>query len=300
MTSYGSYGQERDEQRQKEIQKEYGRRKRFIRNSIIGALASIPVVIALAVYTIFMTSVTVEPGTEVVLVDRPWFFGHEGVRPEPLREGRKLIFRSTDYKVVRVTPYAIPSNFDDLASSDNVLLDFQSTTIVQVTDSVQLVQKFGDKWYENNLDSPYRSVVRDAVKAHSMSATMSSVATAQNMDVEITKTLMKLVEEKKIPVRIVEHSLGRAKPNTEVLTQMNLTAQEQQRKKTIIAATAAENAREEQERSKARADKAYRDAMNLSPESFIQLEIARRYSEACAESTCIITTGANPPGIVTK
>lgn len=88
-------------------------------------------------------------------------------------------------------------------------------------------------------------------------------------------------------------SLGRAKPNNDVLEQMNKTAAEQQRERTMIAATAAEKQREQEQKAKAAADNAYRNAMAMSPEQFIQLEYIRRMSEACSKSTCVI----GQPGI---
>ena len=68
---------------------------------------------------------------------------------------------------------------------------------------------------------------------------------------------------------------------------------EQQRERTMIAATAAEKQREQEQKAKAAADNAYRNAMAMSPEQFIQLEYIRRMSEACSKSTCVI----GQPGI---
>ena len=102
------------------------------------------------------------------------------------------------------------------------------------------------------------------------------------------KELKAKIADEKLPVVILNVSLGRAKPNPNVLAQMNETAQQEQRKKSLFAATDAEKQRELEQTAKARADNAYRNAMSLSPEQFIQLEAIKRYSEACAKSTCVI------------
>ena len=126
-----------------------------------------------------------------------------------------------------------------------------------------------------------------------MTEMMSDPNVAQQVDDQVTNKIRELVKEQKLPIEIMNISLGRAKPNDDVLVQMNKTAAEQQRERTMIAATAAEKQREQEQKAKAAADNAYRNAMAMSPEQFIQLEYIRRMSEACAKSTCVI----GQPGI---
>jgi regulator of protease activity HflC (stomatin/prohibitin superfamily) len=191
---------------------------------------------------------------------------------------------------VNVTPQSTHVSFDDFSSHDNILLDFETTIQFQYTDSVKLIEKFGEQWFANNVARQYGAIVREAVKKRTMSDMMSDVNTATELDAEVTAALEKHIKEQGLPVRIIGVSLGRAKPNANVLAQMNETAAQQQRQKTLDAATEAENRREKEQIAKAKADNAYRNAMGLNPEEFVQLEKIKRYSEACmkAGNVCVI------------
>lgn len=265
---------------------------------IVGLIA----IGAFITWAFFMETITVEPGQERVIVDKPYFFGNEGVRQEPLRDGRMLVFKTTGSYPVTMTPQSVHVAFDDLSSADNILLDFESTIQYQFTDSVDLIKNFGEGWFRNNVERQYMSIVRDVVKTKTMSEMMSNPQAASEVDKLITDELKKLVLENKIPLKIIGVSLGRAKPNANVLAQMNDTAAQQQRQKTLVAATAAEADREKEQIAKAKADNAYRNAMNLTPEMFIELEKIKRYAEACAKpgNTCIIDAANSRPNVLVK
>lgn len=243
-------------------------------------------------FAITLHTETVEPGHHGVIVDKPYTFGHEGVRDQPLTDGRIMLFRTSSLIPIVMTPQTIPVKFDDLSSADNILLDFEAGIQYQFTDAVVLVRKFGKDWFRNNIEQPFRQVVRDAVKKKTMTQMMSDVQAAADVDKEITDALTKMIVELKLPVRIANVSLGRAKPNDNVLAQMNETAAQQQRQKTLVAATAAEGDREKEQIAKAKADNAYRNAMGLSPDMFIKLEEIKRFSEACMKgNTCVVSVG---------
>lgn len=247
-------------------------------------------------WAFFMHTEVVEPGFELVVVDKPYFFGHEGVRPETIKEGRKLLFKTSTTIEVPVTPQSLTVAFNDFSSRDSILLDFESTIQYRIIHPIQLVTKFGTAWFENNLKSQYTSIVREAIKLQTMGDMMSSPTAAVSVDEEITTKLVALVKNSGMPIEITGVSLGRAKPNETVLTQMNETAAEQQRKLTLIAATEAEGERKKEQVAKADADNAYRNAMGLSPSMFIQLEQIKRYAEACtkAGNVCVIGAGNTP------
>jgi hypothetical protein len=258
---------------------------------VIAALSVAALAIIGFVFTwiFFMHTEVVEPGQHGVIVDKPYFFGHSGVRDEVLKDGRILLFRTSSLTAVRMTPQGVQVQFDDLSSADNILLDFESTIQYQFTDAVSLVKNFGTQdWFAANVERQYMSIVREAVKKKTMTQMMSDVAAANDVDSEVTLALQKLVIESKLPLKIIGVSLGRAKPNANVLAQMNETAAQQQRKKTLIEAEAAEIQRKKEQVAKADADNAYRNAIGLSPEQFIQLEQIKRFSEACSKSTCVI------------
>lgn len=259
--------------------------------ALIG-LGIIAVAVMLLVWVFGTHAESVEPGQHAVLNDKPIFWGHEGVRHEALTEGRMLVWDSTTSTKVSMLPEAFHVKFDDLSSSDNILLDFDSTIQLQVTDAVVLTKNFGKEWVNSNVTRQYMSVVREQVKQKTMPQMMSDVAAAVEVDAKVTEGLQKIIKDSGLPVRVLGVSLGRAKPNENVLLQMNETAAQQQRSLSLVAATAAEKQRELEQIAKARADNAYRNAMNLSPDQFVQLESIRRYSDACGKSPhCIVTSG---------
>jgi regulator of protease activity HflC (stomatin/prohibitin superfamily) len=257
---------------------------------LASGLAIVAGAIAFVTWLLFMTTITVEPGHEQVIVDKPYFFGHEGVRPEPMKEGRILIFKTTTAYDVNMMPQSAHVAFDDFSSQDNILLDFETTIQFRYTSSVALISKFGEQWFANNVSRQYGAIVREAVKKRTMAEIMSSPTAAAEVDTEVTAALIAHVKNIGLPLEIMGVSLGRAKPNADVLKQMNETAAQQQRQKTLVAATAAEGDREKEQIAKAKADNAYRNAMGLDPHMFLQLEAIKRYSEACqkAGNTCII------------
>lgn len=266
------------------------RSKGLTKGKIIAMVLAITAVLGFfTTWALFMHTAVVNPGHQLVVNDKPYFFGRDGVRPEPITEGRVLLFNTSSAEVVRMTPQSTPIVIDDFSSKNNILLDFGTTIQWRVEDSVALVKNFGvEDWFKNNLHNQYLAIVRDAVKRRTMEEMMSDPNAATEVDNEITAGVRKLVADEKLPIVVLNVSLGRAKPNPNVLEQMNQTAQQEQRKKSLFAATDAEKQREQEQIAKARADNAYRNAMSLSPEQFIQLEAIKRFSEACEKSTCVI------------
>lgn len=271
----------------------------FIIAMVLAAVTVLVVAFSFISWLFFMESVTVQPGEEAVLVDRPYFFGQEGVRKEVLREGRELIWVTTDAIKVNKLPESKPVPLDDFSSSDNILLDFETSIQLRVVDSRDLIQNFGAEWFNNNVRPQYISIVREAVKKRSMSDMMSNPAVAAQVDAEVTRGLEQLIRTNRIPVQIINVAMGRAKPNKSVLDQMNETAAQQQRNKTLIAATAAEVQRKEEQKAKAEADNAYRMEMKLDTREFVQLQTAKIYADACKEAkNCVFSANGQSPVMV--
>ncbi len=237
-----------------------------------------------------------EPGKEAVLVDQPWVFGEGGVRNDTVKGGtREYTWLSTKDIAVIVTPQQRQINFDDFASKDNILLDFSASIQYRITNPPVMVKEFGDNWFENNLAAQFTAIVRDQVKANSMTDLMSNPATAKNVDDKVTDAVNALVKENKIPIQVINVTLGRARPNENVLAQMNDTAAQQQRVKTLTAAVLAEEERKKEQEAKADADNAYRAKMGLTPEQYLVREIAEINATACREAKggcTVVPTGS--------
>jgi regulator of protease activity HflC (stomatin/prohibitin superfamily) len=159
-----------------------------------------------------------------------------------------------------------------------------------------MMRDFGPEWWKNNLERPYFSSVREEIKHRSMKDMMSSTVAGKEVDDALTKALEAKVAELKLPVRIVEINLGRAKPNAKILEQMNDTAAEQQRLLTLEQSRLAEVKRAEQQNAKAIADNAYRNKIGLNVSEFVQLQLADKQIDACrAAKECVLL----PPGTAT-
>ncbi len=113
----------------------------------------------------------------MVINDKP-----SGVRKEPVKEGRILLWDTSSVVDITTVPTNIGVDFDDISSQDNILLDFATTLQFQINDPVKLVSNFGVNWFENNVKPQYATIVRDAVKARTMSQLMSDPDTAANVD----------------------------------------------------------------------------------------------------------------------
>lgn len=240
------------------------------------------------------TVVSPDVGFEAVLVDRPYVFGDGGVRLNDVRKpGRTYTWFSTQKIYVPTTPQTIKVAFQDYSSKDNILLDFETAIQYRITNSPRLLSTKGLEWFENNIHAQYAAIVRDQVKRHDMTSMMSDPATAADIDNAVTEAIRKEVKEQQIDVEIVSISLGRAKPNQNVLEQMNLTAAQQQRVKTLKEATSAEEQRKLEQEAVAAADNAYRNKMDLSPQQYLDKQLAEIAAEACKQAkACYIL----PPG----
>jgi regulator of protease activity HflC (stomatin/prohibitin superfamily) len=237
-------------------------------------------------------SVAPDAGHEVVLVEKPMFFGHGGIDPEPVRTGRSFVAATTDGIDVNMQPLAFQQDLPDTMTADGVPVSFHAIMNIRVTDSVKLISQFGPNWYANNLDAPFMSLVRQQVRQHGMNEVAISASAIDSIDAEITKGLNSFITAKRLPVELITLTIGRAIPPDAVKNQRIETATQEQRIQTEQQKKLAEDARAQSEQSRAKADNAYREAMQLSPEQFIQLETVKMMERACGNGNCTFV----PPG----
>src|SRR6516162_10341210 len=138
-----------------------------------------------------------DAGYEVVLVKKPWFFGHGGVVDTPVSTGRTYAALSTQGILVYMQPKKFDTEMDDTMTSDGVPISFHAIVVLQVTDSVVLIRDFGPNWYENNLLEPFKTMVRQAVRKHGMNETAISTTALDDIDAEIHDALVAFIAEKK-------------------------------------------------------------------------------------------------------
>src|SRR4029077_2424256 len=101
-----------------------------------------------------------DAGHEVVLVDKPWFFGHGGVESESVKTGRTYTALSTEGIVLYMQPQKLESELPDTMTQDGVPITFHAIMVLQVVDSVSLIKNFGPEWYKNNMEEPFKTMIR--------------------------------------------------------------------------------------------------------------------------------------------
>lgn len=233
------------------------------------------------------------PGTEAVIVKKPVFFGHGGVDSEPVSTGLSFIAMSSFPVYVSRQPQQFTIHFEDIMSSDGVPLDFDAALRLQVLDSVQLIKQFGVDWYKNNVELEFANRVRQAVRKHGMNETAISTSAIDAIDTEISTEMTNYFNQAKLPIALVQVTVGKANPPDSIKHQRIETATEQQRIKTEEQRKLAEDIRKKAEESRALADNIYRQKMELSPMQFLQLETIKMQRKACEKGGCTFIVGGN-------
>jgi len=239
-----------------------------------------------SLFVLFLTgcrSYAPDAGHEIVLVKKPYFFGHGGVDSDPVKTGRSYAALSTEGVDVYMQPQKFETELPDTMTSDGVPITFHAIMILQVTDSVDLIRNFGPDWYKNNMEEQFKTMVRQAVRKRGMNETAISTTALDLIDAEIHDQLVQFIADKKIPVRLVTMTVGKANPPDSVRDQRIATATQEQRINTEKQRKLAEDQRMLAGQSRAAADNAYREAMHLSPEQFIQLETIKMQEAVCGE-----------------
>ena len=252
--------------------------------------------VLIAVSTAACSTYAPDAGHEIVLIEKPWLFGHGGVNPDPVRTGRTYAALSTEGVLVSMQPRKYETEMHDTMTADGVPISFHAITVLQVTDSVTLIRNFGPLWYENNLEEPFKTMVRQAVRKRGMNETAISTTALDAIDGEIRDNLEKFIGEKKLPVKLVTMTVGRANPPDAIKNQRIETAAQEQRIQTEIQIKNAEVQRKAAEEARAAADNAYRQAIGLSPEQYVQLKRVEMEQRVCADAKCtfIENAGAMP------
>lgn len=232
------------------------------------------------------SSYSPDAGHEVVMVEKPMFFGHGGVDSDPVKTGRTFGALTTDGIDVYMQPQKFDTELPDTMTSDGVPITFHAIMVVQVTDSVSLIKNFGPEWYKNNLEEQFKTMIRQAVRKRGMNETAISTTALDSIDSEIKDSLLKFIVDKGLPVKLVTMTVGKANPPDAIKNQRIETAAQEQRVQTEKQIKLAEDQRKSAEESRAIADNAYRQAIGLSPEQYVQLKKIEMESRVCADGKC--------------
>ncbi len=241
-----------------------------------------------------------DAGHQAVWVEKPILFGHGGVDQSPVLPGREFGALTSDAIDVNMLPQRVDMEFDDMMTKSGVPVSFHVVATFTVTDSVKLVSRFGadreDKggwgFWERNIDQPLRTAVRDSVKQRDMQEMAISQTAADAVGAEVSGAAIKIVQQTGVPILFSAINVGRVNPPDAIKNQRIETAAQEQRAITEQQTKLAEDQRKAAEQSRAAADNAYREAMQLSPDQFLQLERIKMQRDVCAHgSTCTFFVG---------
>jgi len=164
-----------------------------------------------------------------------------------------------------------------------------------------LIKNFGPNWYQNNLEEQFKTMVRQAVRKRGMNETAISTTALDAVDAEIRDALKAFIKEKGLPIQLVTMTVGRANPPDAIKNQRIETATQEQRIQTEQQTKLAEVQRKSAEEARAAADNAYRQAIGLSPEQYVQLKRIEMENRVCADGKCtFIENGGAVPAFSVK
>jgi regulator of protease activity HflC (stomatin/prohibitin superfamily) len=237
-----------------------------------------------------------DAGHEVVLIEKPMIFGHGGVDPQPVTTGRTFAAITTDGVDVYMQPQRYEQELDDTMSADGVPLGFHAIINLQVTNSVTMVKNFGPNWYKNNVEQEFAQQVRQAVRKRGMNEVAINTSAIDAVDSEVEAGMSAYLIAKGLPVKLITMTVGRANPPDAIKNQRIETAAQEQRVQTEKQIAQAEEQRKNAETARAAADNAYRQAIGLTPEQYVQLKRIEMEVKVCSEGKCtfIENAGAMP------
>jgi regulator of protease activity HflC (stomatin/prohibitin superfamily) len=215
----------------------------------------------------------VNANEEGVFIKKPYFFGKGGVYEKPLTQGSEWRVFSTDFIKFVMSPEQYEEGFEDLVAKDNNLINTTAYLTLQIEAgrTPELLKKFGETWYRNNVQETFRKITRDKLCEYGMFELTTNRQVYAEINADIDKSLRLYFAERGLPVVIKSVVISRAQPSKGVLEEIDRTGVQMQAELTQSKRIKTEQTREEAEHARAKADKAYMKEMNLSPDQFISL-----------------------------
>jgi regulator of protease activity HflC (stomatin/prohibitin superfamily) len=215
----------------------------------------------------------VDANEEGVFIKKPYFFGKGGVSEHPLTHGSEWKVFSTDFVKFVMSPKQYEESFEDLVAKDNNLVNTNAYVTLQIETgrTPELLKNFGEDWYKNNVQETFRKITRDKLCEYGMFELTTNRQVYVEINADIDKSLHEYFTERGLPVTIRSVVISRVQPSKGVLEEIDRTGVQMQAKLTQSKRIETEQAREDAELARAKADKAYMKEMNLSADQFIAL-----------------------------
>ncbi len=246
-----------------------------------------------AVGVLLVTSgcVAIEAGHEGVMVEQPFFFGHGGVDPMPTKTGRVWVAPTTKVIEVDIRPLQYSEHFD-IISAENAPVSFDAFMIANVVEgrSPELIGRYGNTWYQNNVKEAFRTFVREEVQRYPLFQLTTDPTTRTKLQDAIAREVQnKLIDKQNMPIRLNRVVVGSILPPKGVVEQTTQTIVQEQRKLTMVEFQKAEEAREKAEKQRGIADRAYRESLGLTAPEFVDLRRIEVQKEIVQHSPTALT-----------
>src|ERR1700730_1070143 len=115
-----------------------------------------------------------DAGHEVVLVEKPWFFGHGGVDQDPVKPGRTFTAISTEGIDVYMQPQKFDTEMHDTMTSDGVPISFHAIVVLQVSGSGSGIKDFGPDLEQKQSEEQFKKRGPPGVRKGRMNETAIS------------------------------------------------------------------------------------------------------------------------------
>jgi hypothetical protein len=226
----------------------------------------------------------VDAGGECALIDQPYMFGDNGVRKggvvdyDYLTPGRHYLWATTNTDCWDIRPRIKNERFEDITTADNMNVDLETTltVIIKKGGSSIMTSDWGDDWYRNNIQKPYRELVRAGVNEYDSQQLRTDPKKRKELGEDIQKKIAAYVSTLKsqngnpLPVLTPEVVLDKAVPPDEVLAEAAQTAAQAQKQKTQSNREKAATARKSAEEAEAAADNAYRNKLGYTTDQYLE------------------------------
>lgn len=254
----------------------------------------------------------IPPGAVGVYIDKPYIFGHGGVREEVIMSGRIFTWQSTAVQLVSVAPWTIKVKADDFMSSNKVPLDFDIAITIQI-DRPQSASRLISDYNGGPLDAfervamqginrqtmtavnpsgEFMSFLRDGVrKKHMDEFIIAKDVKGEHSDAisdlekEISIHINEFLKKENVPVVVKHVAMGRANPPDPVKAAMERTAEQVQLQTTEVERTLAQKARKAAEEASAEADNAQQRKLRFNNAEYLRKLELETVLKICGSSS---------------
>ena len=230
----------------------------------------------LLLYLAIIQRVTVNNGTEAVIVKKPWFSNKSGIEPKAISTGTIWAVSSSDIKLINLKPFELSETFSETLTQENIPITFtiNMTFQQQKGKSPLLLEKFGEnqEWYNMILLPSIKVSIESAIKSSSFQTLLENNLGIQSLEKSASLYIQKVLTSKHIPIDLLAFHFTKITPPQQIITAAIETEVLKQKVKTKEAEIKTQSLRKELEETRANADKAYMLTMNMSINQYLQIK----------------------------